>query len=125
MIAIMIRNKSMPVTRVTAIVVRTRQQDWQIDVPASPDISVESMVANRVGDALGQERLVTVAEWSHGFVTFQTADGEIELAVPDQVFEATQQGDRGLLVYQGERFIHFVRNVGASEDSSSARPGEP
>lgn len=109
----LIKNKTAPETRTMASVVRKRARGWEIDVPKNMEVSVWSMVVNRLYDAFGIDRGITIAEWSDCFITFDTAKGETELAVSEDTYVDLQEGDKGLLVYQGEIFRHFIKGYGS------------
>ena len=45
------------------------------------------------------------------YVTFGSSKGEIEFQVSEALYIELEQGDEGLLVYKGEKFMHFIRGV--------------
>ena len=56
------------------------------------------------------------------YVTFAFDNGErIELCVPSREYGLMIAGDRGLLTFQGTRFVDFQRNAESTSDTMTTR----
>ncbi|MEN6371791.1 MAG: hypothetical protein ABFD64_07230 [Armatimonadota bacterium] len=119
-----IKNRMQPVRQVRAIVLRHRTRDDSIDAPLNPMY----IVMNTLGRGPGRSRMsnksvgrlsgeVTLLNVVNGFITFGVEGNEVELLVPGSVFTNLQDNQTGLLVHQGEKFLHF-----SPDSAESAQP---
>lgn len=80
----------------------------------APIISVEATVIGKrvdVSGGGGVNNNVSASTWY--YITFQTEHGErLELSLSGRTYGMLQEGDKGTLIYQGQWFKDFKRNLG-------------
>ncbi|MEN6520920.1 MAG: hypothetical protein ABFD46_07195 [Armatimonadota bacterium] len=124
-----VKNRMQPVRRVRAIVLRRRTRDDSIDAPLNPIY----IIINTLGRGPGRRRIsnksvgrlsgeVTLLNVVNGFITFGVEGNELELLVPASVFPNIQDNQMGLLVHQGEKFMHFIPDPAESEQTKRYEP---
>ena len=119
----LVRNRVGRVVRVEARVVRRRKKDWEVGVVGDTPVSAAAklgMMGRQREDALkvyshemrrGNVPEVDIASDTNFFVTFDVNGQETEFSVSADYYIKCNEGASGLLVYQGERFMHFIPDV--------------
>lgn len=81
---------------------------------SAPIISVEASVIGKrteVSGGGGVNNNISASTWY--YITFKTEHGErLELSLSGRTYGMLQEGDKGILVYQGQWFKDFKRNSG-------------
>lgn len=128
-----LQNKMQPVKQNRAIVLRRRMIDYSIDGPTSS----WAMLINGLGWGPGRPRVsnkdiarlsgeARIATIMNGLITFGVQGEEVELVVPESVYTSIEDGETGMLVYQGEIFKHFMPDIKVDEPSRPTyTPGRP
>lgn len=76
----------------------------------APIISVEASVLGKRTKVSGGGNDTSASTWY--YITFQTEHGErLELSVSGRTYGLLQDGDKGTLIYQGEWFKDFKRQM--------------
>ena len=106
------------VVRAPATVLRKRQRAWEIDAPKGLLVHAAPVTAPvRLALSFFLNRLpwydpeAPIYDSCDYFITFDARGREIEFGVPEDVYIDTDEGDRGLLVYKGNLFRHFIRGA--------------
>lgn len=115
----LIRNRLCPTTRVTVRVVRKRHKNWDVSLPLYAPPTEEMMGRDPKGAWEAYSRMtrtsdmpeIELASGTECFVTFAIGREQLELNVPMNLYIQLQEGDEGLLVFQGEIFRHFIPGV--------------
>ena len=119
----LIRNAASPTEQVRARVVRKRTKPWDVSLLVGlGESETQGLGAKRPNRRkLGRIRAcltrflpfpeLTLAAGTDCYITFEFGGREEEFNVPMATYLNIEEGDPGLLVFQGEKFRHFVKGV--------------
>lgn len=117
------RNWFSPTVRVRASVVRKCAKPWDVSIPGeTPEMAAARLgTLGRDPESAAKAYLKSAAssdapeiEIMGGvdyYVTFDVNGRETELRVSETAYIQAQEGDEGLLVFRGERFMQFTPRV--------------
>ena len=116
-------NRFSPTVRVRARVVRKLAKDWDVTITGeTPEMAMarlglmgrnpkEAAKAYTLASKSPNVPELTLAEGLDCYITFDVNGRELELSVPQSVYVAAEEGTEGMLVFQGEKFKHFVQRI--------------
>lgn len=115
------RNRLSPIVRTQARVIRRRKKDWEVGFAGGPSVIERLGLHGQQRDeawkaysrrmAKGDMLEVDLARGTNYFVTFDINGQENEFSVPEDYYMKCNEGAGGLLVYRGEKFMHFIPDV--------------
>ncbi|MCE5321796.1 DUF2500 domain-containing protein [bacterium] len=120
----LVSNKLSRICRVTSRVIRRRKKDWDVSLVGGTPTSAIARLGMMGGDhkaaskaysremARGNIPELTLMDGTNYFVTFDVNGHEVEFSVTEADYIKCSEGAKGLLVFQGEEFKHFIPNVG-------------
>lgn len=119
----LVRNWLAPVTRTQAKVMRKRHKQWDISIVGeTPEMGLARLgmmgrdaesAAQAYNKLAGMEDVpeLTLADGTDCYVTFGLDGKQLEFLVPMDTYIALEENTEGLLVFKGEKFLHFIAGV--------------